>query len=851
MIAEKYGRSPETIIDFSANINPLGPPEWLRTIISSAISGLINYPDSDCTDLKLKIASHYNISVSEIVIGNGSSELLYYLPRALGVTCAVIPSPCYVDYIASSEASGVRVETIPVYEKDDFEIDFDLLDKTISGLSDEKILVMIGHPNNPTGKPVNVQKLRETAEKHPDILFLIDEAFGDFVRDFESLSFNRPLNVIVLKSMTKIYAIPGIRIGYAMANHEIINKIEKMMPPWRVGGLNLAVAEAAFEDEKFIPACLDQLDILRVDLFRQLSSIKGLKVYEGSANFLLIKIDMPGMDAEILAERLSAYGIAIRICHNYKGLGKLWFRIAVKNHEENHLLVDSLRQILGQAQAPYKRRKKPALMIQGTASNAGKSIISAAFCRILAQDGIRVAPFKAQNMSLNSFVTKEGFEMATAQALQARACRLDPDVRMNPVLVKPSSDVAGQIIINGKAVGKIKASAYFDYRQSALAAIRANYDSLSKEYDAVIIEGAGSPAEVNLKKNDITNMNMALYAKAPVLIAGDIDRGGVFASFIGSMETFTEPERKTVAGFIVNKFRGDANLLIDAFDYVERHTGKKTLGVIPYIKDLRLPEEDSVNLSHELWNITKDRSMAEIEICIINLPHFSNFTDFDAFQVEDDVILRLVSSPDEIVNPDCIVIPGSKNVISDLKFLDKTGLGSKIQKKALEGRCRIIGICGGYQMLGHVVEDPHNVESETISYPGLGLLDVRTVLEREKSLSQTRARHIDSGEKVEGYEIHHGRTYSREANKMLDVKGPGDAGAVNGIGNVCGVYMHGFFDSDRFRRWFINSLRIRKGLKAFDGLRVHENLVEKELDRLADIVRSSVDISKIYGLMGL
>lgn len=851
MIAEKFGRSPESIKDFSANINPLGLPEWVRITISSAISSIHNYPDPGCVVLKEKISSHYGVSVKEISVGNGSSELLYYLPKALGVTCSIIPVPCYVDYVSACDASGIRIENVLIHENTGFEIDFEELDKKIAKIINEKILVIIGHPNNPTGKLVNVQRFRKTVEKYPKAFFLIDEAFGDFVRDFDSLVFNRPANVIVLKSMTKIYAIPGIRLGYAIADPEIINLIEKIMPPWRVGGLNLAVAEAAFDDTEFIPSSIEQIEKLRTDLFNQLSSIKGLKAYEGSANYLLVKVLKQDMDAEILAERLSEYGIAIRICDNYQGLDKKWFRVAIKNYEDNHLLVDSVRKIFGLKSITFIKKKTPALMIQGTASNAGKSIITAAFCRILAQDGIRVAPFKAQNMSLNSFVTKDGFEMATAQALQARACRLDPDVRMNPVLVKPSSDIAGQIIINGKAVGKINASAYFDYRQAALSAIRENYDSLSEEYDAFIIEGAGSPAEVNLKKNDITNMNMALYAKAPVLIAGDIDRGGVFASFIGSMETFTEAERNMVAGFIVNKFRGDAGLLTDAFDYVEKFTGKKTLGVIPYIKDLRLPEEDSVNLSSDLWNLQKDRSKVDVEICIINLPHFSNFTDFDAFQVEGDVVLKLVNSPDEINNPDAIVIPGSKNVISDLKFLEKTGLGAKIQRMAKEGRCRIIGICGGYQILGSIVEDPLHVESDSLSHPGLGLLDVRTVLEKEKNLTQIKARHIKSGEIVEGYEIHHGVTFSNEKLRMIEVGGSGDSGSESRCGNISGVYMHDFFDSDRFRRWFINSLRIKKGLLPLDEIRAYESLVEKELDRLADIVRASVDILDIYRLMGL
>lgn len=853
-ISGKYGITPDSIKDFSANINPFGPPEWLRMTISSAVSDLVIYPDPDCSVLKDKIASHYGISVNETAVGNGSSELLYYLPKALGVRRSIIPVPCYVDYISASEASNLGVETVPILEKDDFEPDFECIERKISAFQDERLLVIIGHPNNPTGKPVNTERLRKTAHKHPDTFFLVDEAFGDFVRNFESLALDRPENVIVLKSMTKIYAIPGLRLGYCLAAPEIIRSLEKIMPPWRLGAIGLAVAEAAFDDKSFIPFCIEQIEQLRTDLVSQLSVIRELKIYDSCANYILARIEKKDIDAYHLAERLSESGIAIRICDNYENLDSGYFRVAVKTEKENRFLADALKRVFGYPCSSLIKKKKPALMIQGTASNAGKSLITAALCRILARKGIRVAPFKAQNMSLNSFVTRDGHEMATAQALQARACMLDPDVRMNPVLVKPSSDVAGQIIINGKPAGKINASAYFDYRKTALEAIRNSYDSLSEEYEAIVIEGAGSPAEVNLKKNDITNMNMALYAEAPVLVAGDIDRGGVFASFIGSMETFTEAERKLVSGFIVNKFRGESALLKDAFDYVEKHTGKITMGVIPYIKDLRLPEEDSVNLSENLFNTGKSGGKAEMEICVINLPHFSNFTDFDAFQVEDDVVLRLADSPDDIKNPDAIIIPGSKNVISDLVFLEKTGLGSAIKKAACEGNCMIIGICGGYQMLGHIVEDPFHVESEADFHPGLGLLDVRTVLEKEKKLARISARHVRSGENVNGYEIHHGVTISDEPVRMLEIEGTGDHGdhgAENPAGNISGVYMHGFFDSDRFRRWFLNNIRIKKGLSPVEKTGAYENLVERELDRLADIVESSLDIARIYRLMGL
>ncbi len=364
----------------------------------------------------------------------------------------------------------------------------------------------------------------------------------------------------------------------------------------------------------------------------------------------------------------------------------------------------------------------------------------------------------------------------------------------------------------------------------------------------MIIEGAGSPAEVNLKKNDITNMNMAFYAEAPVLIAGDIDRGGVFASFIGCMETFTEKERKLVAGFLVNRFRGDEKLLGDALDYMKKHTGKKVLGVIPFIKNLMLPEEDSVVLSREFWSRNKNSEC--VEICVINLPHFSNFTDFDAFRTEKDVVLKLAGNISEIENPDALIIPGSKNVIADMKFLEDTGIASRIRTLASSHDCLITGICGGYQMLGITLEDPCRIESGFLSNPGLGLLDVHTVLEKEKQLRQINACHIKSGEKVSGYEIHHGRTFSNEPLKVLETEGAGDAGAESRCGRISGVYMHGFFDSDGFRRWFINGLRQKKGLCPGVSESFSQG-IEKELDRLADIVRACVDMKNICQITGL
>ena len=388
----------------------------------------------------------------------------------------------------------------------------------------------------------------------------------------------------------------------------------------------------------------------------------------------------------------------MRVCDNFAGLDGRFFRVAVRTAQENGRLCRALRKALGCAGKPAARRT-PVIMFQGTGSNAGKSILAAALCRILLQDGVRVAPFKAQNMSLNSFVTRDGGEMGRAQVVQAQACRIDPDVRMNPVLLKPNSDTGSQVIVLGKPIGNMDFWEYTRDRTPPFAAAKESFDSLAAEYDAIVMEGAGSPGEVNLKKRDIVNMNMALYAEAPVLIVGDIDRGGVYASFIGTMEVLSERERALVKGFVVNRFRGQEAFLAEAHEYVLRHTGRPVIGVVPYLRDLGLPEEDSVSFKDGLID-GRVPAGEHVEIAVIDLPHISNFTDFDPLRIEPDVRLRVVRNPAELDTPDAVILPGSKNVIGDLAELQSCGMAQKIGELAREGRTEIIGLCGGLQILG-------------------------------------------------------------------------------------------------------------------------------------------------------
>lgn len=507
----------------------------------------------------------------------------------------------------------------------------------------------------------------------------------------------------------------------------------------------------------------------------------------------------------------------------------------------------SIQPLSPELLARRSRAATPALMFQGTCSNAGKSILTAALCRILLQDGLSVAPFKSQNMSLNSYVTRDGGEMGRAQVVQAQACRLDPDVRMNPVLLKPSSDTGSQIIVLGKPVGNMGVEDYLAYKPDAFHRAMEAYDSLASEHQVIIMEGAGSPAEVNLKHHDIVNMPMARYAGARVLLVGDIDRGGVFASFVGTLEILDPWERDLVAGFVVNRFRGRKSLLDDALTFTRERTGRPVLGVIDYISGLGLPEEDSVGFKAGLYDTPLSRNR-EIEIAVIDLPHISNFTDLEPFLAEPDVSLRIVRKFEDLDKPAAVILPGSKNVAHDLHWLKDSGLAGKILDLH-QKQTPIVGICGGFQMLGRSIADPHGLESADKTMAGLSLLELETVLAPEKTLTRKQGIHLRSGCAVHGYEIHHGQSRSKSP-PLLHLDREEEAGACSADGRVWGSYLHGIFDADRFRRWFIDELRRDVHLLPLERVCAPYDL-EPALDRLADLVRSQLDMDRVYSLLGL
>lgn len=501
------------------------------------------------------------------------------------------------------------------------------------------------------------------------------------------------------------------------------------------------------------------------------------------------------------------------------------------------------------------------IMIQGTASSVGKSILVAALCRIFTQDGYNVTPFKSQNMSLNSYITLDGREMGRAQVLQAYAAKMEPQVYMNPILLKPTSDKKSQVILNGKVYGNYTAMEYHNLKTKFKELLKDQFEKLENEFDIVVMEGAGSPAEINLRDKDIVNMGMAELVDAPVILVGDIDKGGVFAALAGTMLLLKEKEKPRVKGTIINKFRGDVEILKPGLKMLQEIIKKPCIGVVPHFR-LQLEDEDgAVEFNKEITG--------EIDIAVIKLPHISNFTDLDALKDEQGVSIRFISSLEEFGNPDLIIIPGSKNTIEDLISIRKSGIEEAIKVYSNYGT--VIGICGGYQMLGNIIKDPYEVETQIKEISGIGLLDIDTSFEEEKVTTRVSADIISTkvlsefkkcslsgeGTGLYGYEIHMGTsTCGKDSMPLFNIKEKNgvkvqyEDGAINKQGNVMGTYIHGIFDSIGFREYIVNYLRSKKDIEMKKSEN-YEHKREKELDKLADIIRSSVDIDEIYKIMGI
>ncbi len=496
------------------------------------------------------------------------------------------------------------------------------------------------------------------------------------------------------------------------------------------------------------------------------------------------------------------------------------------------------------------------IMIQGSMSGVGKSLITAGLCRVLSEDGHSVAPFKSQNMALNSYITLDGLEMGRAQVLQAFAAGIEPEVSMNPVLLKPTSDMGSQVIVNGEVLGNMSAAEYYSYKKKLIPEIMKAYSSLKEAYEYIVIEGAGSPAEINLNHEDIVNMGLAEMVDAPVLLVGDIDRGGVFAQLIGTVMLLSEEQRKRIRGLVINKFRGDVEILKPGIRMLEEKAGIPVLGVLPYT-ELKLEDEDS--LTDKLRTTGPENSDGYIDIAVIRLPRISNFTDFDIFESVENVRLRYINDTASFGKPDMLIIPGSKNTMGDLKWLKDNGFDTLIRDYAKSHP--VFGICGGYQMLGETIEDPMAVE-EGGSMKGLGLLPVKTVLEGNKVRRRVRGYFNEvegifsglSGLECSGYEIHMGKSTSENGMEgLISINDPVDITPSEGCqrGYVYGTYMHGIFDEQKIAYAVLRSLGKIKGITIkSEDISSFNEIREREFLKLSALIRSCINMDEIYKILG-
>ncbi|MEE9569689.1 MAG: cobyric acid synthase [Candidatus Binatia bacterium] len=513
--------------------------------------------------------------------------------------------------------------------------------------------------------------------------------------------------------------------------------------------------------------------------------------------------------------------------------------------------------------AKEERAVTATIMVQGTASHVGKTVLAAALCRILSDRGVKVAPFKAQNMALNSAVVygsngAAGGEIGRAQAFQAMAARCEPTVDMNPILLKPSQDSVSQVIVHGKVYATMTAREYHAFKKQAREFVLESYKKLASDFDAIVIEGAGSPAEINLRENDIANMGVAEMTGSPVLLVGDIDRGGVFASLVGTLELLAEEERARVKGFIINMFRGDKTLLDPGLEFIEKKTGIPVLGVVPFLKGADLPDEDGTVLARqETKGVLTENS---IRVAVIKLPRIANFTDIDPFSCEQDVVVEYVDGPAELKGADMVVIPGSKNTVSDMLWMMERGFEAALRNYVDAGGT-LAGICGGFQMMGHRIVDDAVIGSKEKEAEGLALLDMETVMADEKETFQVTADCLLKGmgrgaKKVTGYEIHMGRTrgnlkpFARiTARNSAPVDIPD--GGVACDGRVWGTYLHGIFDNDDFRNTLLNGLRKKRGLPLRKVPVSFARAREKSITEFAKTVEESLDMDGVLKIMGL
>ncbi|MHA7963161.1 cobyric acid synthase [Paenibacillus sp. CAU 1782] len=921
---EEFGLEPNAFVDFSSNMNPLGPPTAVSEVLLDYAKRISAYPDPAVRELVRKLALHHDIPEEALMVGNGAAELIDLAVRVLRPEKAAIAVPCFQEYGDALSKIGCELYEMPLQRSNGFRLTEDEVRKAISesGAS----LYVLGSPNNPTGALVEPRLIKMLLNSGASVL--VDEAFMDFVPDEQSWSVFRHVvsheRLIVTRSMTKFYSIPGIRLGYAAASSSLIQAMRSLQVPWSVNSLAQEIGITMLSEKDFAAKTLEWLPSERGWLAEQLQG-RGFDVCDSSANYLLLHLPPDsGFDAERLQRELGRLGVLIRNASRFSGLDSGSIRVAVKLRADNLRLLEALDACLliketsplsdnnlasgsklltgnkrlvehennllhsnnsttdaSSLPSDVKSAAKPqlgaTLMVQGTASDVGKSIVTTALCRIFTQDGYVTKPFKSQNMSLNAYVTLDGKEIGVAQGMQADACGIAATTDMNPILLKPSGEMASQVVVHGKPLGNLKAKAYREqYLPIAGAIVRESLHRLRQSSHIVVMEGAGSPAEINLKDRDIVNMNMAAWGDAPVILVSDIDRGGVFASIIGTLELLEPEERDRVCGFIINKFRGEIALLKPGLDWLEEKTGKPVLGVLPYLPQLGLEAEDSLSLNEAKRGkgALPGSSRQRLDVAVIALPTLSNFSDFDPLDAEEDVFVRYVESVEEWGEPDAVLLPGCKNTFEALRWLRTQGLEEPLIRY-MESGGSVVGICGGYEMLGVKLIDRLGVEDETSVMRGLDVFPFETVFASEKKTVRVEGRAVFGGNgesyPISGYEIHMGElTMLNDAallHKPFRIRETlvkeSDTEAATGFslfkeeglssadGKVWGTFIHGIFHNDDFRRNWLNGLRRLRNWPELPSALQFRSKREEAFDRLAEHARNHLNLTLIYEIAGL
>ncbi len=816
---------PDEVHDFSVNVNPLGPPSDAKDYLSTLDFELcLGYPEVYPCSVAEAIARAHGVAPGRVLPGNGSTELFSAAMRALKPRKAVLASPCYSGYEEVCRAEGIQFEhRICADEGKDFAFDG-------AGMELEPgDLLFICNPNNPTGALARRAAILRLAARFPGSHVAVDESFMDYVRDPSAstqISKSLPPNMIVFKSLTKFFGIAGLRLGFMYAGEDICAKVRARLLPWNVNSIAQNVAPLLYSDAGYAGRVRRSNREERSFLHGRLSAA-GMRIFKSETNFLLC-MHRDEKSGRAFLRNMLRKGFLLRDCSFIHGLDGRFVRIAVLDRERNSELVRAAESCLRKrsVKKPPLEKKASSLMIVGTSSDSGKSLVTAALCRIFSEEGLKVSPFKAQNMALNSFVTRSGAEIGRAQAFQAACAGVEPIADMNPVLLKPCADSKCQVIVDGKVFKTLlSAKDYYKINQQVRKRAFDAYDRLSSRFDAIIMEGAGSPSEINLLDRDFVNMAMAEHAGADAILVADIDRGGVFASIYGTLRLLPRRWRKLVKGVIINKFRGDESLLRSGIERIEKLCGVRVLGVMPYVKDLMVEEEDSLALDRRVRS-GKART-SPLDIAVVRYPHTSNYTDFLVFEKMSGCTVRYVERQSDFGTPCIVFLPGSKNSISDMGWMRGCGMAERIMEHHSRGGA-VFGICGGYQMLGVKISDPLGCEGKPGECRGLGLLDIETVLAKHKKLSQSSgATSVDlpfcpAGTRFSGYEIHMGRTSGADAgHRILRMDRPsGKEGLLASLskdGLVFGTYIHGFFDSKEMADGLVGWLCRREGMATPSG----------------------------------